>query len=56
MQNLTRLPRPSDKHATCAWCRKDFDSIVQLIDHVDGGHIDSDAATAGTVPRVPHAA
>lgn len=35
---LTRLPRPSKTHATCAWCRTDFGSIVDLIDHVDSGH------------------
>lgn len=27
------LPRPSAAHATCAWCRRDFPSIVELIDH-----------------------
>jgi hypothetical protein len=27
------LPRPSAAHATCAWCRRDFASIVELIDH-----------------------
>jgi hypothetical protein len=27
------LPRPSPGHATCAWCRRDFGSIVELIDH-----------------------
>ena len=32
------LPRPSRTHATCAWCRTDFGSIVDLIDHVDSGH------------------
>jgi len=49
MQIVTRLPQPSNKHATCAWCRKDFDTIVELIDHVDNGHLD-------TVPPVPHSA
>ena len=51
MQNITRLPQPSKKHATCAWCRKDFDTIVQLIDHVDNGHIDSEPTFAGTIPQ-----
>ena len=32
------LPRPSRVHATCAWCRADFTTIVELIDHVDHGH------------------
>ena len=34
------LPLPTKKHATCAWCRCDFDTIIELIDHVDRGHID----------------
>jgi hypothetical protein len=38
---ITALPAPSKTHATCAWCRKDFDTITQLIDHVDAGHTDS---------------
>ena len=41
MQNITSLPQPSPKHATCAWCNQDFDTIVQLLDHVDDGHTDS---------------
>ena len=41
MQTITRLPEPSDKHATCAWCSRDFTTIVELIDHVDNGHIDN---------------
>jgi hypothetical protein len=32
------LPAPSNTHATCAWCRTDFATIVELIDHVDAGH------------------
>jgi hypothetical protein len=35
---LTRLPQPSRAHATCAWCRGDFVTIVELIDHVDNAH------------------
>ena len=34
------LPLPTKKHATCAWCRCDFTTIVELIDHVDRGHVD----------------
>ena len=34
----TELPAPSSTHATCAWCRKDFERITDLIDHVDAGH------------------
>ena len=37
--NTTRdLPVPSKTHATCAWCREHFESITELIDHVDVGH------------------
>ena len=37
---VTALPTPSKKHATCAWCRRDFERIVDLIDHVDIGHLE----------------
>jgi hypothetical protein len=33
------LPSPSKGHATCAWCGHAFGSIVELIDHVDQGHV-----------------
>ena len=33
------LPRPSKAHATCAWCHTHFTTIVQLIDHVEAGHV-----------------
>jgi hypothetical protein len=36
----TQLPGPSSKHATCAWCTKRFDNIVDLIDHVDNSHVE----------------
>lgn len=39
-QTPALLPAPSSKHATCAWCRKHFDTIVELIDHVDIGHLE----------------
>jgi hypothetical protein len=32
------LPAPARHHATCAWCRRDFTTIVALLDHVDTGH------------------
>jgi hypothetical protein len=35
----TRLPDPSRSHATCAWCGKGCDTIVDLIDHVDDDHL-----------------
>ena len=34
----TQLPSPSKAHATCAWCRTDFPTIVALLNHVDDGH------------------
>ena len=40
-QMTLQLPAPSGKHATCAWCRRDFDTIVDLIDHVDNGHLET---------------
>ena len=40
MQTTADLPVPSKTHATCAWCRKQFESITELIDHVDVGHAD----------------
>lgn len=46
MSTATELPSPSSKHATCAWCRKPFDTITELIDHVDAGHIDSSTVRA----------
>jgi hypothetical protein len=46
MRTTTALPEPSKKHATCAWCRRDFDTIVQLIDHVDTGHAERPATAA----------
>ena len=35
------IPGPSRRHATCAWCRRDFSTIVDLIDHVDMGHLEA---------------
>jgi hypothetical protein len=34
-----RLPQPSAHHATCAWCRAEFATIVALIDHVETAHV-----------------
>jgi hypothetical protein len=33
------LPAPSRAHATCAWCGAAYRTIVELIDHVDVGHV-----------------
>jgi hypothetical protein len=35
----TSLPPPSKGHATCAWCGLACPTIVELIDHVDTGHL-----------------
>jgi hypothetical protein len=35
------LPPPSRHVATCAWCRRRFDSIVELLIHVDANHLAS---------------
>lgn len=43
----TTLPPPSKAHATCAWCRMEFGSIVELLQHVDLGHL---AETAAATP------
>lgn len=37
-QTVTTLPAPSKMHATCAWCRRDFVTLIELLDHVDNGH------------------
>jgi hypothetical protein len=43
------LPGPSKHHATCAWCQRDWRSIIELIDHVDAAHLDpSEAASAAS--------
>lgn len=40
--DTAELPAPSRAHATCAWCGTGFGSIVDLIDHVDRGHVDAE--------------
>jgi hypothetical protein len=40
MTMLNTLPGPSKAHATCAWCRTDFPTIVDLLSHVDNGHLE----------------
>jgi hypothetical protein len=39
-QAITDLPEPSGRHATCAWCRRDFSTILQLLEHIDSDHLD----------------
>lgn len=47
MQKIALLPEPSQKHATCAWCFEAFNNIVELLDHVDGTHLEPEHPTAG---------
>jgi hypothetical protein len=45
--SIAAMPAPAADHATCAWCRRSFPTIVDLIDHVhDGGHVDARPAAA----------
>jgi len=37
-KSTVALPAPSKAHATCAWCRRDFHTLIELLDHVDNGH------------------
>jgi hypothetical protein len=37
--HLAHLPAPSKQHATCAWCDDHFDTIVELLDHVEITHL-----------------
>jgi hypothetical protein len=38
-RRVAALPDPSKTHATCAWCLERFTTIIELIDHVDHGHV-----------------
>jgi hypothetical protein len=40
------LPGPSKRHATCAWCRRDRRSIVELVDRVEAAHLDQTDPTS----------
>jgi hypothetical protein len=42
------LPPPSRDVAACAWCLRHFDSIVDLLVHVDTDHL---ASVAGRPER-----
>ena len=35
-----------ETHATCAWCKQDFARLMDLLDHVDYGHVDAPATAA----------
>ena len=34
------LARVSNRLATCAWCGRDWHSIVDLLDHIEAAHLD----------------
>jgi hypothetical protein len=55
MQTITRLPEPSSRHATCAWCSRQFQTVVDLIDHVDDNHLVDKKAIERLAPWTPTA-
>ena len=36
MNTTTEQAVPSNIHGTCAWCRRHFETVAELIDHVHG--------------------
>jgi hypothetical protein len=50
MHSTARLPEPSSKHATCAWCAAQHATVIDLIDHVDDHHL-SDKRNLETAAR-----
>jgi hypothetical protein len=44
--DITALPRPSHDHATCAWCGAVFTAIVELLDHIEVGHVTGSSEAA----------
>ncbi len=34
----------ADEHLDCAWCRRRFEDVVELLDHVLTDHVDDQAA------------
>ena len=55
MNTTTRLPEPSSKHATCAWCAGQFHTVVELIDHVDVTHLADKREIESLAPWTPTA-
>jgi hypothetical protein len=41
MKECRSLPQPPDAQLMCAWCHTTFDTIVELLAHVDRAHLDS---------------
>jgi len=50
---ITELPEPSSKHATCAWCSGQFRTVVELIDHVDEHHLADKRSIETLAPWTP---
>jgi hypothetical protein len=42
------VPYPHDAPLICAWCRKAFDTIVDLLGHVDQTHLEESNDTTPT--------
>ena len=55
MQTIARLPEPSSKHATCAWCSGRFRTVLELIDHVDDHHLADKREIEALAPWTPTA-
>jgi hypothetical protein len=55
MTTTTRLPEPSSKHATCAWCSGQFRTVIELIDHVDDNHLADKREIEALPPWTPTA-
>ena len=53
MQTTTQMPDPSSKHATCAWCADQFDTVIELIDHVDERHLTDKSDIESLAPWTP---
>ena len=52
-QITTLLPAPSSKHATCAWCSRQFRTVIELIDHVDDDHLADKREIEALAPWTP---
>ena len=44
--SANRHQTPGRPSATCAWCKEDFATIVELLDHVDADHLEAGPAAA----------
>lgn len=41
VQTITHRAPPPHQHASCAWCYEQFETIPELLDHVDDAHLES---------------